>query len=58
MNEELKKVLNNAQDLKSDLYFFEKKLENTNNEFKEHIKELKNLQERLETVLDNLYYEL
>lgn len=58
MNEELKKALNNAQDLKSDLFFFEKKLENTKEELTEHIKELKNLQKRLENVLDDLYYEL
>ena len=58
MNEALEKVLNNAQDLKNDLFFFEKKIENTNEEFTEHIKELKKLQERLENVLDDLYYEL
>ena len=58
MNEALEKALNNAQNLKNDLFFFEKKLENTNEEIKEHIKELKKLQERLENVLDDLYYEL
>ena len=58
MNEALEKVLNNAQDLKNDLFFFEKKIENTNEEFKEHIKEFKKLQEKLENVLDDLYYEL
>lgn len=58
MNEELQKALNNASELKNDIYFFSKKLENTIEEMKNHVREVKEFHERLEKVLGDLYYEL